>query len=174
MHQKNKAAVPLSSNLDDDDNDDGANDPFADGEGIDDDEGEPTARDGGRGAWWRSIVASEEKGRDYDSDEDEEFGDFAMADNDKGGDDRDDNVILKPLAVNPTKDSTRGLSGLWPFNNKGGSQGSQEDDADTGSEDKSLPHASGEKGEEASRAVEVKEAKRRTSIEDPEDEEVVV
>ncbi|KAL6415553.1 sap190/sit4p-associated protein [Ilyonectria robusta] len=89
-----------------------------------------------------------------------------------GGDDH--SLVLRPLAVNPAKEgNTRGLSGLWPFglskvekekeaekleSNEAGSAGVGDDAGDN--DDK--------------KAVEVKEAKRRTSIEDPDDDEVVI
>lgn len=169
MHQKNNQASAQSANPEDDDNGEGS-DPFADGDDLDDDGGEASAHDGGRGAWWRSATSSDDKGNS--SDEDDEFGDFAMAEEDKTS---GENVILKPLAVNPARDAnTRGLSGLWPFSNKTDFQ-----DGETGGAENRAAAATDasrqqDNSAETSKPVEVKEAKRRTSIEDPEDEEVVV
>ncbi|KAH8168335.1 hypothetical protein LIA77_11599 [Sarocladium implicatum] len=169
MHQKNnQAAASSSANLEDDENGDGA-DPFADADDLDDDGGEASAHDGGRGAWWRSAMSPDDKGNS--SDEDDEFGDFAMAEEDKTS---GENVILKPLAVNPARDaSTRGLSGLWPFSNKADFKDGETGDAESRAAAADPSHEQ-DSGAETSKPVEVKEAKRRTSIEDPEDEEVVV
>ncbi|KAL2214585.1 hypothetical protein CC79DRAFT_1363349 [Sarocladium strictum] len=169
MHQKNnQTAAPLSASFENDDDDDGR-DPFADADDLDDDEGEASAHGGGRGAWWREAVEPADKNS---SDEDEDFGDFAVAEGDKAAADDGEKVVLKPLAVNPAKDaSTRGLSGLWPFSK---TDVKDEGEGSAGASSTSnAPHS----GDDAARSpgpVEVKEAKRRTSIEDPEDEEVVV
>lgn len=187
MHQKNKqAAQPSSAALhdDDDDDDDEDNaDPFRDGEDdIDDDDVEGDApHERVRGSWWRGVVRSRGKAGGDDSDDadddDEEFGDFAMAEDDKGGDGADGpNVLLRPLAVHPAKESSRGLSGLWPF----GSRGDRDKDKNKHEGDKEDPKdqvvvpALSEKREDDKRAVEVKEATSRTSIEEPDEEEVVV
>ncbi|KAK7421485.1 sporulation-induced protein [Neonectria punicea] len=181
MHQKNTQATESSSatlHHADEDEDDGDNptDPFADTEEDldDDDEGQ----DGGQGSWWRGVVRTKgktttttttttdgnESDDERDDDDDDEFGDFAMAEDDH-------KLVLRPLAVNPAKEgNTRGLSGLWPF---GLSKTEKE------GEGQSNDGGSGGVGDEAGdgddkKAVEVKEAKRRTSIEDPDDDEVVI
>lgn len=178
MHQKNNQATEPSSatlhNFDDDDDDDtdGKN-PFAD-DGDDFDEDDDALRGSGKGSWWRGVVRRRGNFNDKDSDDDdghdddEEFGDFAMAGDEKEKDSESEKVVLKPLAVNPAKEGNRGLSGLWPFSTKTDKDKSGEKD-----ERSATSPTEKEDAEEASTAVEVKEAKRRTSIEDP-DEEVVV
>lgn len=184
MHQKNKEASQSSAPAvdkddDDDDDDDGdddenPSDPFADTEEDLDDEG----ADDDRGSWWRGVVKRRGKSNgnesDDEGDDDDEFGDFAMAEDERSGDDDDGKVVLRPLAVNPAKEGSRGLSGLWPF---GLSKAEKEKEAlhddKPGFDDDFTTFD--EKGEsQHKRAIEVKEAKRRTSIEDPDDEEVVV
>lgn len=166
MHQKNNQAAEASSATlhYEDDDDDGKN-PFADdGADFDEDEDEDELQeDDGRGSWWRGVVRRKGNDDDKDSDEgndhddDEEFGDFAMA-----GDDADkadpDNLVLKPLAVNPAKEGTRGLSGLWPFGTRAEKEAAS-----------AVPA-----GVFVEKPAEVKEATRRTSIEEPDEEEVVV
>lgn len=188
MHQKNsQAAEPSSASLHNDDDDDlDLKDPFADGD-DDLDEDDDILREGGRGAWWRDMVTRqanmEEQNPDYDNDndDDEEFGDFAMAEGEKGK--GDDNVVLKPMAVNPAKEGSNrgGFGGLWPFGTKektgqqqseGEGQG-QKDTGDASPVDVAAEHKTGEESSQPSPAVEVKEAKRRTSIEDPDEEEAV-
>lgn len=178
MHQKNnQTAEPSSATLHDvDDGDDDLRDPFADGEDdLDDDD--DILGDGGRGSWWRGVVrrkiSEEERGSDdgNDHDDDEEFGDFAMAEdeNEKGD---EENVVLKPLAVNPAKEGNRGLSGLWPFGSKSDKEKQTEGTADASPVDISSEKKTEPEPEQPS-AVEVKEAKRRTSIEDPDEEEPI-
>ncbi|KAK0382931.1 hypothetical protein NLU13_8847 [Sarocladium strictum] len=175
MHQKNnQTSSAQSASFENDDDEDDGRDPFADGDDLDDDGGEASAHGGSRGAWWRAAVDPDEKANS--SDEDEEFGDFAMAEEDKATADRGENVVLKPLAVNPAKDaSTRGLSGLWPFTNKVDAKAEEEDD-DAEAASSGTGTTSGERSGTAGTLgpIEVREAKRRTSIEDPEDEEVVI
>jgi SIT4-associating protein SAP185/190 len=178
MHQKNnQASQPSSTTLhnDGDDDDDGI-DPFADADDDDDvdvDDDDGTGQGDDRGAWWRGVLRKGDA--DGDSDDDDEFGDFAMAEDDKSG--GADKVVLKPLAVNPTKENTRTLSGLWPFGTKKERGGADDGGAGAGS-----GSGSGELGpqgdvvvspaeETAGRAIEVKEAKSRTSIEDPDDDD---
>ncbi|KAI8689307.1 hypothetical protein NCS55_00187600 [Fusarium keratoplasticum] len=177
MHQKNSQAQS-SGNLsnDDDDDDDNPTDPFADTEEDFDDDDQQAL---GKGAWWRDVVRDRggkldgnESDDERDDDDDDEFGDFAMAEDDRAGEDNEQRMVFRPLAVNPAKEgSTRGLSGLWPFGlskaekEKEGSKSAANDDDDNG-DDKT--------GEGVSKAVEVKEAKRRTSIEDPDDDDEVV
>lgn len=185
MHQKNNPAPDPSSTTvhpfgdeDDDDETDGKN-PFADdGDDFDEDEDDDALRGSGQGSWWRGVVRRRGNVEDKDSDEDdahdddEEFGDFALPGDEKEKDADPENVVLKPLAVNPAKEGTRGLSGLWPFSTKADKDKATDKD-DTNAT--SPVDAANEKrdAEQSSGVVEVTEAKRRTSIEDP-DEEVVV
>ncbi|PHH84884.1 hypothetical protein CDD83_1225 [Cordyceps sp. RAO-2017] len=191
MHQKNShgaqgSAATLHGG---DEEDEGATDPFRDREDEMNEDGEAKASaEGGRGSWWRGVVRGRGNDDDDDDDDDddedddhdgsdsdegdEEFGEFAMAEEDKDGDEkRTHSVLLRPLAVHPAKESSRGLSGLWPF-------GSRTD------KDKNRHEGEGEEGgkrdgakteaDKEKQAVEVKEARSRTSIEEPDEEEVVV
>ncbi|KAI6763950.1 hypothetical protein HG530_007739 [Fusarium avenaceum] len=174
MHQKNNQAQS-SGDLSNDDDDDEENptDPFADTEEDFDDDDQP--QDDARGAWWRDVVRDRggkpdgnESDDERDDDDDDEFGDFAMPEDDTTGDNQ--GSVLRPQPVNPTKEgSTRGLSGLWPF---GLSKAEKEKEGNKSTvEDEAAGKAT---GDDETKAVEVKEAKRRTSIEDPDDDEVVV
>ncbi|KAH6884816.1 SIT4 phosphatase-associated protein-domain-containing protein [Thelonectria olida] len=174
MHQKNSQVAQSSSatlHHDDDDDDDNPADPFADTEeDMDDDDDD---QDGGRGSWWRGVVRGRaktdgnESDDERDDDDDDEFGDFAMAEDERGG---EENLVLRPLAVNPAKEgSTRGLSGLWPF---GLSKAEKEKESDRLASNDGRVDDAGDGDDK--KAVEVKEAKRRTSIEDPDDDEVVI
>ncbi|KEY70559.1 hypothetical protein S7711_02713 [Stachybotrys chartarum IBT 7711] len=186
MHKNNSQPATASSatlhNAADDDDDEV--DPFADnGVDADDDAGD----DGERGSWWRGVLSRGKREGNDSEDEDDEFGDFAMAEDDKKKADEDgETVVLRPLAVNPSKDSTRTLSGLWPFSgkdnnsNNGTSNGANSRfDED---EDESSPrsHHNNTLLDEKNivrdplqdfSAVEVREAKSRTSIEDPDDDD---
>ncbi|KAK2478937.1 hypothetical protein H9L39_08311 [Fusarium oxysporum f. sp. albedinis] len=165
MHQKNNQAQS-SGNLsnDDDDDDENPTDPFADTEEDFDDDDQTQGDE--RGAWWRDVVRDRggkpdgnESDDERDDDDDDEFGDFAMPEDDAQN-------VIRPQPVNPAKEgsaSTRGLSGLWPF---GLSKVEKEKEGSR--------QAAEEGKDDEVKAVEVKEAKRRTSIEDPDDDEVVV
>jgi SIT4-associating protein SAP185/190 len=173
MHQKNNQAQSSGDLSNDDDDEENPADPFADTEEDFDDDDQP--QDDARGAWWRDVVRDRggkpdgnESDDERDDDDDDEFGDFAMPEDDTTGDNQ--GSVLRPQPVNPTKEgSTRGLSGLWPFGlskaekEKEGNKSTAEDEA-----------AGKAMGDDETKAVEVKEAKRRTSIEDPDDDEVVV
>ncbi|KAI6763370.1 hypothetical protein HG531_013267 [Fusarium graminearum] len=169
MHQKNNQAQSSGNLSNDDDDDDNTADPFADTEEDFDDDDQPQDDDG-RGAWWRDVVRDRggkpdgnESDDERDDDDDDEFGDFAMPEDDAAG----DQSVLRPQPVNPAKEaSTRGLSGLWPF---GLSKAEKEKEGN-----KSAVEEEGTPAADDTKAVEVKEAKRRTSIEDPDDDEVVV
>ncbi|KAM0254858.1 hypothetical protein ACHAQJ_006350 [Trichoderma viride] len=174
MHQKNNQLAQASSATvhddNDDDDDDNLEDPFGDGEAdLDDDLDDEMSNNLGRGAWWRGVVGRRSGLEEDDSDDDddeEEFGDFAMAEEEKAGEGQDgDNVVLKPLAVHPPRESSRGLSGLWPF----GSRAEKDKDETKGDADARTAEERDEEPEK--RAVEVKEAQRRTSIEDDDDDD---
>ncbi|PTB63179.1 hypothetical protein BBK36DRAFT_1127277 [Trichoderma citrinoviride] len=178
MHQKNNQAAEASSATvhddHDDDDDDNLEDPFGDGEGdLDDDLDDDMSNNLGRGAWWRGVVGKRSGLEDDDSDDEEEFGDFAMAEEEKSGEGQDeDNAVLKPLAVHPPRESSRGLSGLWPF----GSRADKDKSGESKDEQKGEGEgpATEERDDEPERAVEVREAQRRTSIEDDDDDEATV
>ncbi|KKF96587.1 Extragenic suppressor of kinetochore protein 1 [Ceratocystis platani] len=184
----------LDSDDDDDDNDGGH---FGMGSAW-------SSNNSGRGAWWRGAISGgQQEGNsdsDGDMDNDEEFGDFAMPEveststseaspvNSSGG----NNVpILKPLAVHPVSGASTpfgavqkaGLSSLWPFgpsfSNAGSGSSSTHIEGISPFEAQELgtmtmPEDSEVTGEDGSRVSRTVEAKRRTSLEDPDDEEVVV
>lgn len=208
----------------DDEDDEGSEE-----EGSDDDEdGDLGAGPSGnsnswnRGGWWRGALGGKKNkvpsesfgdGRDSEdeeeagaeggansSEEDEEFGDFAMPEGQAGEaaagiDAERDKVLVKPLPVHPPPGTAggsggnKGLMGLWPFTKK--------DKDKEGNEIESAPDAAeGEKAAEGGEAVTKEaedeppvvlsedgekvqptiEAKRRTSIEEPDEgeDEVVV
>lgn len=131
----------------------------------------------GRGSWWRGAGRGGRDQRfdgeddsDEDDDDDEEFGDFAMPEVEPApGTDPNEKVILKPLAVHPPAQGAGGasggkaFSGLWPFSSgkdEGGGVGEKDGTAQA--------QAAGEDEKPVQAAV---EAARRTSIEDPDDDE---
>lgn len=187
MHQKGSKAAPSvdsgrGDELDENDNEDGR-DPFADGDDDDDDDDDGGYDNRGtprRGAWWRSVVGrGGGRGESDEEEEDEdEFGDFTSAEggdevaaggsNVRGGDSTGaGSVLLKPLAVNPSTESARGQGGLWPFNNKNGE--GNEADREDGNDPVVTGGFRGAAGGTGGTVAEVREAKRRTSIEDPEE-----
>ncbi|TRX91032.1 hypothetical protein FHL15_008014 [Xylaria flabelliformis] len=177
--------------------------PFEDdGEDVDDDSDDGLGDDGGnadpwgdsrtsRGGWWRSTLQrSRERfgdGRDdSDSDkedqagaedeEDDEFGDFAMPEtnNNKDNDQTKAGVIVKPLPVHPPPHNPKSsaFTSLWPF-------GSKEKDKEKPKGEESTTAATAEPLDETANDNDTKiktthEAARRTSIEDPDDDEVVL
>ena len=207
MHQKNSqdsAAFGGSYNgFDDEDEDDdddvdgdegrNAADPFADvdDDDLDDDLDEDEPQRDSRGGWWRDVVGRAPGTGDPDDSDDEEFGDFAMAEEEKsaggsgakeGADSTPsssttpDKVLLKPLAVNPMKEAARGLSGLWPFGSRADSATTAEKVGDDEEEEGEVvvPAAGeGEHGHGQGGPVEAKEGVRRESIEEVDDDEVV-
>lgn len=184
MHQKNnQVAQPSSATMhhEGDEYDNNTTDPFRDdNDDMDDDDDldVDVVQDGGRGSWWRGMVGRRSSADDGDSDEadedDDEFGDFAMAEDDKsGGTSNKEQLVLRPLAVNPAKESSRGLSGLWPFGSRSESNKAKRDEEGHGLKDEVVESADEKKGEDY-RAIEVREATSRTSIEEPDEEEIVV
>ncbi|KAK7978469.1 hypothetical protein PG988_005959 [Apiospora saccharicola] len=202
MHQKSSVATSSQSaeieNGDDDDDelkltrepDSILRDPFGDDNEEDDDDSDDGLGEGGeggswnsqgRGSWWRGALTrgGSEKfgdGRDDDSDsekdevaedDDEEFGDFAMPEVEKEGGDGE--------KANNQKSSA--FTSLWPFSSPG--FGSKEKEKEKGkveegsssSEKATTSEVTGDDGEKIKRTH---EAASRTSIEDPDDEEVVV
>ncbi|KAM4066312.1 SIT4 phosphatase-associated protein [Hirsutella rhossiliensis] len=180
MHQKNSHSMDGSSAmLHENDEDEDSSDPFRDGEDeLEDELSGNVAAEGGRGSWWRGVVRGRSKKDDDDSDDgddDEEFGDFAMAEDDKGREgESGSHVLLRPLAVHPAKESSRGLSGLWPFGSRGDRDKNKHEGEKEGVKRQEAAPATSEKTEDDGPAVEVKEATNRTSIEEPDEEEVVI
>ncbi len=176
---------------DDDEDDENANNDNSD------DDGEDNAAGGWhRGGWWRGMMKRGREihnerfgdGRDDSDDshegedeDDEEFGDFAIPDSAAGGGDRErEKVLLKPLPVHPPPGGTSKFGGLWPFDSLGFGSKDKEKGKEEGlgggtkedEDEEEEPEVVGEDGNRVSRAI---EAKRRTSIEDPdEDEEVML
>lgn len=192
MHQKKSQSFQPSSEAlyrggDDEDN---TVDPFRDGDDdLDDDDDDDDdveddelqvniGRGSSRGSWWRSMVGKKVNNEGDDSDEadedEDEFGDFAMAeeDNKTDGGASADSLVLRPLPINPAKESSRGLSGLWPFGSKSDSRAKREHESE-GHKIEDMTFA-GDKQREGRKAIEVKEAVSRTSIEEPDDDEVMV
>ena len=143
---------------------------------------------------------SDEDGGSGTNSEDEEFGDFAMPEGEgskeKSGegesrgdrsslDEDRDQVLLKPLPVHPPPGSGKStaFSSLWPFGNqvfssKDKDRGDDKSEGEKGSVEKGDeaetvddPNIVSEDGKKVERAV---EARRRTSIEDPDDDETEI
>ncbi|KAI1799246.1 SAPS-domain-containing protein [Daldinia bambusicola] len=173
--------------------------PFEDdGEEVDDESDDGLAEDdnnaeswdagASRGSWWRGALRRGKErfgdGRDdSDSDkdeaaggedEDEEFGDFAMPEVDKDGSNDKGGVIVKPLPVHPPPQNQKAsaFTSLWPFGSKDKEKQKAKDN-ETSAE--SSGGVTGEiTGDDGEKIKSTHEATRRTSIEDPDDEEVVV
>jgi SIT4-associating protein SAP185/190 len=176
--------------------------PFGDDaeEDVDDDSDDGLGDEGGhagawnsqsRGSWWRSALSRSRKEKfgdgqdDSDSekddegegdDEDEEFGDFAMPEGDNGGNEKG-NVIVKPLPVHPPAQNQKSsaFTSLWPFSGQGsGSKEKDKDKAKEGEAEAEKAEADEITGDDGEKIKSTHEAKARTSIEDADDEEVVV
>ncbi|KAI0145275.1 SAPS-domain-containing protein [Xylariaceae sp. FL1272] len=142
-------------------------------------EGQERYTGSSRGSWWRDAL---NRGRerfgdgrdDLDSDsdhenpagaddDDDEFGDFALP---EVGQDGKAGVIVKPLPVHPPQSNTKssGFTSLWPFGSKEKTKG---DEAGEGADEQ----PNDDNGEKIKATH---EATRRTSIEDPDEDEVVL
>ncbi|KAI1651339.1 SAPS-domain-containing protein [Daldinia loculata] len=171
-----------------DDGEDDVDDESDDGLAEDDNNAESWGAGPSRGSWWRGALRRGKErfgdGRD-DSDsekdeqargdeEDEEFGDFAMPEVDKDGSNEKGGVIVKPLPVHPSSQSQKAsaFTSLWPFGSKD-KEKQKVKDSDVPAE--SPVEVTGEiTGDDGEKIKSTHEATRRTSIEDPDDEEVVV
>ncbi|KAI1433992.1 SAPS-domain-containing protein [Xylaria sp. CBS 124048] len=170
-------------------------DPFADdGEDDVDDSDDDIGDDGGnvepwgagasRGSWWRNTLRpNREKfgdGRDdSDSgqedqaeaeDDEDDFGDFAMPETDNSNERRNASVIVKPLPVHPPQNNpkTSAFTSLWPF-------GSKEKDKPKGDDSGAATEAGADGADEHSTKIKAThEAIRRMSIEEPDEDEVVI
>lgn len=171
--------------------DDAEDDVDSDDDGMGVDGGGAWGTGGGRGSWWRGALArrrEEEKfgdGRDDNSDsdqedrddDDEEFGDFAMPEVSEKQSGEPANVIVKPLPVHPpTSGSKGGFTSLWPFGSK--DKDKQQDkgkDKDTKSsadvDPEKVVHVEDLVDDDGKKIAAAHEAKARTSIEDPDEEE---
>ncbi|KAI1476527.1 hypothetical protein F4774DRAFT_392618 [Daldinia eschscholtzii] len=171
-----------------DDGEDDVDDESDDGLAEDDNNAESWGAGASRGSWWRGALRrGKEKfgdGRDdSDSDkdeaaggedEDEEFGDFAMPEVDKDGSSDKTGVIVKPLPVHPPTQSQKAsaFTSLWPFGSKDKEkQKTKDNEAPAENSGDATGEITGDDGE---KIKSTHEATRRTSIEDPDDEEVVV
>ncbi|OTA53012.1 hypothetical protein K449DRAFT_225438 [Hypoxylon sp. EC38] len=168
-----------------DDGEDDVDDESDDGLG-EDDNNESWGTGPSRGSWWRGALRrSRERfgdGRDdSDSDkdeaakgdeEDEEFGDFAMPEVEKDGSNDKGGVIVKPLPVHPPSQSqkTSAFTSLWPF----GSKDKEKQKTKEGEATEKTDNPGEITGDDGEKIKSTHEAARRTSIEDPDDEEVVV
>ncbi|KAI0798370.1 SAPS-domain-containing protein [Xylaria sp. FL0064] len=176
-----------------DDGEDEVDDDSDDGLGEVGGNSDPWGSRTSRGGWWRSTLRSRERfgdGRDdsdsdkddrtgaenYD-DDDDEFGDFAMPETDKDGDEAKAGVIVKPLPVHPPPHNPKSsaFTSLWPF-------GSKEKEKPKGEESAATGELAGEAAYDQDHDQDndhatiktTHEAKRRMSIEDPDEDEVVV
>lgn len=174
------------------------NEKFGDGRDSSSDGGNSSGEDGASG---RRAVAKNDDGLD---DDDEEFGDFAMpeATKEDADDDNDagktaegnaesgerETTLFKPLALhpgNPTSSGAAGTAGtsntaggsLWRLGFLGTNTASGTADASAESTKQSAPSNDDELevlGEDGHRVARVTEAAHRRSIEDPDEDEVVV
>ncbi|RYP84681.1 hypothetical protein DL769_001115 [Monosporascus sp. CRB-8-3] len=201
MHQKNAAAASAQSA--EVENNDAADDsklpdssesilrnPFDDDGGdVDDDSDDGFGEGGnagdswtaGRGSWWlrrgKERFGDGRDDSDSDKDEtagndndDEEFGDFAMPEVDKEGDNEKTNVIVKPLPVHPPQNQKSSAFTLWPF----GSKDKEKQKSKEAGEPENRDEPQDVRGEDGEKLKSTHQAARRTSIEEPDDEEVVV
>jgi hypothetical protein len=203
MHQKSTtAASAQSASIENDEEcedtrrDEGTDrtlrNPFEDDgeDDVDDDSDDGMSGEGGdadawasrtsRGSWWRGTLPRGQErfgdGRDdSDSDredqaeaedDDDDFGDFAMPEADKDNDQTKASVIVKPLPVHPPPHNPKSsaFTSLWPFGSKEKPRGEETATESTGE----TSHDHGEK------VKATHEATRRTSIEDPDEDEVVL
>ncbi|KAI1382859.1 SAPS-domain-containing protein [Hypoxylon trugodes] len=180
-----REAESILRNPFEDDGEDDVDDESDDGLG-DDDNTDSWGAGPSRGSWWRGALGRGKErfgdGRDdSDSDkdepaggdeEDEEFGDFAMPEVDKDGSNEKGGVIVKPLPVHPPSQSqkTSPFTSLWPF----GSKDKEKQKAKEGETSEKHENPDDITGEDGEKIKSTHEATRRTSIEDPDDEEVVV
>ncbi|KAL7624702.1 sporulation-induced protein [Parahypoxylon ruwenzoriense] len=167
-----------------DDGEDDVDDDSDDGLG-DDNNTESWSAGPSRGSWWRGALrrgkekfgdgrddSDSDKDEPAGADEDEEFGDFAMPEVVKDAGNEKSGVIVKPLPVYPPSQNpkTSAFTSLWPF----GSKDKEKQKVKEG-EEPDKAEAPGEiTGDDGEKIKSTHEATRRTSIEDPDDEEVVV
>lgn len=170
-----------------------------------------------RGSWWRGVVSRGATGKkkedgsheperfgdgrddtdesdnpiDEDDIDDEEFGDFAMAEVGTGGmvsgiDPAREKILVKPMALHPVSVKSS-FGSLWPFSTQGFGLKDKKDEGEKPADGAGSSSSAGaiteepvelsreeddgvigEDGKKINRAV---EATRRTSIEDPDDDE---
>ncbi|KAH9886344.1 SAPS-domain-containing protein [Xylariomycetidae sp. FL2044] len=169
----------------DDDAEEDVDDDSDDGLG---DEGDSNSWNAGpsRGGWWRGALRRGKErfgdGRDDsdsdkdepnagDDEEDEEFGDFAMPEVDRDG---DHEKVVKPLPLHPPSQSQKSsaFTSLWPFGSK--DKEKEKPKTKDGEEAEATENSGDITGDDGEKIKRTHEAVRRTSIEDPDDEEVVV
>ncbi|KAI1343731.1 SAPS-domain-containing protein [Xylariaceae sp. FL0016] len=169
------------------DGEDDVDDDSDDGLGGDDQNADAWNTGSSRGSWWRGALRrggkerfgdgrddsdSDKEGREGDE-EDEEFGDFAMPEADKNGDNEKESVIVKPLPVHPPSQNqkTSGFTSLWPFGSKDKDKEKPKTKEEADLVTEQPDEITGDNGEKIKAA---QETTRRTSIEEPDEEEVVV
>ncbi|KAI1498047.1 SAPS-domain-containing protein [Biscogniauxia marginata] len=175
--------------------------PFEDdGEDVDDDSDDGLGDDGhndswnagsSRGSWWRGALRrgkerfgdgrddsdSDNEDKAEGDDEDEEFGDFAMPEVDTDGNDAKNSIVVKPLPVHPPSQHQKSsaFTSLWPFGSKDKDKDREKQKGKEGDEVADVSDKPGEiMGDDGEKIKSTHEAARRTSIEDPDEEEVVV
>ncbi|KAI0196949.1 SAPS-domain-containing protein [Astrocystis sublimbata] len=177
----------------DDDSDDG----LGDEGGNDDPWGESRNT---RGGWWRNTLQRsherfgddrddsdsdrEDRAEADDDDDDDEFGDFAMPETDKDNkkDSEDGNnagVIVKPLPVHPPPHNPKSSSftSLWPFGSKEKEkekERSKSDESSSSSTEPATNEAGASNDNQDTKIKTTHEAAKRTSIDDPDDDDEVV
>ncbi|KAI1419594.1 SAPS-domain-containing protein [Xylaria sp. FL1777] len=186
-----------------DDGEDEVDEDSDDGLGEDGGNTDPWGSRTSRGGWWRSTLRSRERfgdgrddsdsdkddqaraaeGEEDEEDDDDEFGDFAIPETDKDSGPTKASVIVKPLPVHPPphnhKSST--FTSLWPFGSKEKEKPKSEDSAVTAESASEAAHDHGhdpdpdpDHDHDHTRIRTTHEATRRMSIEDPDEDEVVV
>ncbi|KAI0880200.1 SAPS-domain-containing protein [Annulohypoxylon maeteangense] len=185
-HGSGRDTEDILRNPFEDDGEDDVDDESDDGLGEADGNRDAWGAGPSRGSWWRGALRRGRErfgdGRD-DSDsekdeaaegdeEDEEFGEFAMPEVDKDGSNEKGGVIVKPLPVHPPSQNqkTSAFTSLWPF----GSKEKDKQKIKEGETSEKVEEDSEITGDDGEKIKSTHEAARRTSIEDPDDEEVVV
>ncbi|KAI1174215.1 SAPS-domain-containing protein [Nemania sp. FL0916] len=177
-----------------DDGEDEVDDDSDDGLGEDEGNTDPWDSRTSRGSWWRSTLqrgrerfgdgrddsdSDKEDHAEADDDDEDEFGDFAIPEADQRDNEQSRaSVIVKPLPVHPPPPNPKSsaFTSLWPFSSK--------------ERDKEKEKAKGEEEAAAAMTAEAAseaethdhdttirtthEAARRTSIEDPDEDEVIL
>ncbi|KAI0426357.1 hypothetical protein F5Y09DRAFT_67080 [Xylaria sp. FL1042] len=176
-----------------DDGEDEVDDDSDDGLGEIGGSADPWGTRNSRGGWWRNTLRSRERfgdgrddsdsdkddqaGADDDDDEDDEFGDFAMPEADKDGDETKASVIVKPLPVHPPPHNPKSsaFTSLWPFGSKEKEKSKGEESAITAEPAGEAAHDQDhDQDNDHTKIKTTHEATRRMSIEDPDEDEVVV
>lgn len=151
-----------------------------------------------RGGWWRNTVhrnperfgdgrddsdSDKEDRAEADDDDDDEFGDFAMPETDKDNSPGKAGVIVKPLPVHPPSHNPKSsaFTSLWPFGSKEKEKEREREREKSKGEEPAMAAATtsaesagGAETQDHENIKITHEATRRMSIEDPDDDEVVL